>query len=64
MRALRVVVMDELGQHCSEVLLDSGVDLVTLAKPLGHERIETTAVYITPIQQDLGEFSSIGVLIG
>jgi integrase/recombinase XerD len=33
--------------------LDAGVDLVTVSRLLGHERLETTAIYTTPSAQDL-----------
>lgn len=33
-------------------LLDAGVDLVTVAALLGHERLETTAMYTQPSAQD------------
>ena len=34
-------------------LLDAGVDLVTVAALLGHERLETTAIYTQPSARDL-----------
>ncbi len=34
-------------------LLDSGVDLVTVSTLLGHERLETTAIYTQPSPRDL-----------
>jgi integrase/recombinase XerD len=37
------------GKHT----LDAGVDLVTVSTLLGHQRLETTAVYTTPRQSDL-----------
>jgi site-specific recombinase XerD len=33
--------------------LDAGVDLVTVSRLMGHERLETTAIYTTPSPQDL-----------
>jgi integrase/recombinase XerC len=50
---LQDVTPHTLRHTFAKLLLDSGVDLVTLAKLLGHERIETTAIYTTPSQQDL-----------
>jgi site-specific recombinase XerD len=37
------------GKHA----LDAGVDLVTVSTLLGHQRLETTAIYITPSGRDL-----------
>ena len=37
------------GKHA----LDAGVDLVTVSRLLGHTRLETTAIYTTPSEQDL-----------
>ena len=37
------------GKHT----LDAGADLVAVAALLGHERLETTAIYTTPSQRDL-----------
>ncbi len=34
-------------------LLDAGTDLVTVSRLLGHERLETTAIYTQPTAQDL-----------
>ncbi len=34
-------------------LLDAGVDLVAVSRLLGHERLETTAIYTQPTAQDL-----------
>ena len=33
--------------------LDAGVNLVAVARLLGHERLETTAIYTQPSHQDL-----------
>jgi site-specific recombinase XerD len=33
--------------------LDAGADLVSVAALLGHQRLETTAIYTTPSQRDL-----------
>jgi integrase/recombinase XerD len=35
--------------------LDAGVDLVTVSRLLGHERLETTAIYTTPSTHDLAK---------
>jgi site-specific recombinase XerD len=35
--------------------LDAGVDLVTVSRLMGHERLETTAIYTTPSAQDLAK---------
>jgi integrase/recombinase XerD len=37
------------GKHA----LDAGADLVSVAALLGHQRLETTAIYTTPSQRDL-----------
>ena len=34
-------------------LLDAGADLVTVSRLLGHERLETTAIYTQPTARDL-----------
>jgi integrase/recombinase XerC len=43
------VLRHTFGKHA----LDAGVDLVTVSRLLGHERLETTAVYTTPSAADL-----------
>jgi integrase/recombinase XerC len=45
------VLRHTFGKHA----LDAGVDLVTVSRLLGHERLETTAVYTQPTARDLGE---------
>jgi integrase/recombinase XerC len=37
------------GKHA----LDAGADLVTVSRLLGHQRLETTAIYTTPSAADL-----------
>src|SRR5215217_9624720 len=43
------VLRHTFGKHA----LDAGVDLVTVSRLLGHERLETTAIYTTPSARDL-----------
>jgi integrase/recombinase XerD len=43
------VLRHTFGKHA----LDAGVDLVTVSRLLGHERLETTAIYTTPSAADL-----------
>ena len=43
------VLRHTFGKHA----LDAGVDLVTVSRLLGHERLETTAIYTTPSAGDL-----------
>jgi integrase/recombinase XerC len=43
------VLRHTFGKHA----LDAGVDLVTVSRLLGHERLETTAIYTTPSATDL-----------
>jgi len=41
-------------RHCfGKHLVDEGVNLVTVQRLLGHERLETVAIYTTPSQRDL-----------
>ncbi|MGI9951386.1 tyrosine-type recombinase/integrase [Moorellaceae bacterium AZ2] len=42
-----------LRHTCAKNLVDSGVDLVKVAAILGHESLDTTAVYTQPTFQDL-----------
>jgi integrase/recombinase XerD len=35
--------------------LDAGADLVTVSSLLGHQRLETTAIYTRPSEKDLAE---------
>ena len=43
------ILRHSFGKH----LLDAGADLVTVSRLLGHERLETTAIYTQPTAQDL-----------
>ena len=43
------ILRHSFGKH----LLDAGTDLVTVSRLLGHERLETTAIYTQPTAQDL-----------
>lgn len=43
------ILRHSFGKH----LLDTGVDLVTVSRLLGHERLETTAIYTQPTAHDL-----------
>ncbi|HEY7065630.1 MAG TPA: tyrosine-type recombinase/integrase [Chloroflexota bacterium] len=50
--------LDEVTPHTlrhtfGKSALDAGVDLVTVSRLMGHERLETTAIYTTPSAQDL-----------
>ena len=42
-----------LRHSFAKQLLDEGVDLVTVSALLGHERLETTAIYTQPGPRDL-----------
>jgi integrase/recombinase XerC len=44
-----------LRHTCAKNMLDSGADLVTVATILGHESLDTTAIYTKPRFQDLVE---------
>ena len=47
-------VTPHILRHCfGKGLLDAGVDLVTVSRLLGHERLETTAIYTQPTARDL-----------
>jgi len=52
---LEGVTPHTLRHTCAKALLDSGVDLVTVAKVLGHDSLETTKRYLTPTAADLQE---------
>ncbi len=43
------ILRHSFGKH----LLDAGTDLVAVSRLLGHERLETTAIYTQPTAQDL-----------
>src|SRR4051795_399241 len=50
--------LDDVSPHTlrhtfGKSALDAGVDLVTVSRLMGHERLETTAIYTTPSAQDL-----------
>jgi site-specific recombinase XerD len=50
---LEGVTPHTLRHTAAKGLLDSGVNLVAVAALLGHQRLETTAIYTTPSQRDL-----------
>jgi site-specific recombinase XerD len=50
---LEAVTPHTLRHSFGKQLLDSGVDLVTVSTLLGHERLETTAIYTQPGPRDL-----------
>jgi site-specific recombinase XerD len=47
------VTSHNLRHSLARHLLDAGVDLPTVSRILGHERLETTAIYTQPMQRDL-----------
>jgi integrase/recombinase XerC len=54
----RLAGLEDVSPHTlrhtfGKLMLDAGADLVTVAKLLGHERLETTALYTQPSQADL-----------
>lgn len=50
---LEEVTTHTLRHTFGKSALDAGVDLVTVSRLMGHERLETTAIYTTPSEQDL-----------
>jgi site-specific recombinase XerD len=54
----RTAGLEDVSPHTlrhtfGKLVLDAGEDLVTVAKLLGHERLETTAIYTQPNERDL-----------
>ncbi|MDH7578262.1 MAG: tyrosine-type recombinase/integrase [Bacillota bacterium] len=52
-----------LRHTCAKNLLDAGVDLVKVAAILGHESLDTTAIYTKPRFQELSEAVEKGELL-
>ena len=50
---LEGVTPHQLRHSFGKQALDQGVDLVTVARLLGHTRLDTTARYTTPSESDL-----------
>lgn len=50
---LSAVTPHILRHSFAKQVLDAGADLATVARLLGHERLETTAIYTQPTAQDL-----------
>ncbi|HEV2460905.1 MAG TPA: tyrosine-type recombinase/integrase [Ktedonobacterales bacterium] len=44
-----------LRHSFAKQILDAGEDLATVSRLLGHERLETTAIYTEPTARDLEE---------
>jgi integrase/recombinase XerC len=44
-----------LRHTCAKNLVDAGIPLNQIAAILGHNRLETTKIYITPSQADLAK---------
>jgi integrase/recombinase XerD len=52
---LEKVTPHVLRHSFAKHVLDAGEDLATVSRLLGHERLETTAIYTEPTARDLEE---------